>query len=365
MEEETESFSTTFTSAMTLTQMRIPHVPNHYVLPSSQRPNPSLNSSSTTTTTTTTTTTPTLPIIDLSSLDHPSLRPQTIDQVRVACKELGFFQVINHGIPLSFIRDALEIAKEFFNLPSEEKMRHASDNVHDPIRYGTSLNHVHDKVHFWRDFIKHYSHPISTWIDMWPSNPLSYKEKMGNYAKAVQVLQKQLMGVVFGSLGLSSDYLLEEIEEGSQVMAVNCYPACPEPELALGMPPHSDYGTLTILIQSHPGLQIMDHEKNWHPVPVIEGALIVQLGDQMEVMSNGQYKSVVHRVTVHSEKTRLSIASLHSLALEKKAVPAPELVDEKHPLSYKEGSFGDFLNYISGNDITKQGRYIDTLKKNP
>ncbi|KAL6981343.1 hypothetical protein U1Q18_022972 [Sarracenia purpurea var. burkii] len=190
-------------------------------------------------------------------------------------------------------------------------------------------------------------------------------KKMGNYAEAVEVLQKQLMGVVLGSLGLSSDYLLEDIEESSQVMAVNCYPACPEPGLTLGMPPHSDYGLLTILIQSHPGLQIMGHEKNWHPVPVIEGALIVQLGDEMEVMSNGQYKSVVHRATVHSEKTRLSIASLHSLALEKKAVPAPELVDEKHPLSYKEGSFSDFLDYISGNDITKQGRYIDTLKKNP
>lgn len=188
---------------------------------------------------------------------------------------------------------------------------------------------------------------------------------MGNYAKAVQALQKQLMEVVLQSLGLKSDYLHEEIKEGSQVMVVNCYPACPEPELALGMPPHSDYGYLTILIQSQPGLQILDNNNNWYPVPVIEGALLVQLGDQIEVMSNGRYKSVLHRATLNKERTRISIASLHSLALEKKVGPAPELVDEEHPLAYNEGSFRGFLDHISGNDITKQQRYIDTLKKNP
>lgn len=69
----------------------------------------------------------------------------------------------------------------------------------------------------------------------------------------------------------------EQTEEGSQVMAVNCYPACPEPEITLGMPPHSDFGSLTILLQSSQGLQIMDSNKNWISVPYIEGALIVQL----------------------------------------------------------------------------------------
>jgi isopenicillin N synthase-like dioxygenase len=71
---------------------------------------------------------------------------------------------------------------------------------------------------------------------------------MGNYAKAVQVLQKQLMEVVLESLGLNPNYLQDEVESGSQVLAVNYYPACPEPEITLGMPPHFDFGTLTILL---------------------------------------------------------------------------------------------------------------------
>ncbi|KAM5554691.1 flavanone 3-dioxygenase 3-like [Rosa sericea] len=349
----TSSSSSSFTSALTLTQLGVAHVPQRYVLPPSQRPSPYPNLS-----------TIALPILDLSSLKSSSLRPHVINNIQTACREIGFFQVINHGIPLSMMKDALSAANEFFNLPVEEKMLLGSDNVHAPVRYGTSINQAVDRVHFWRDFIKHYSHPISKWIHLWPSNPSSYKEKMGNYAKAVQVLQQQIMELVIESLGLNPNYLHEEVENGSQVMAVNCYPKCPEPELALGMPPHSDYGSITILLQSCPGLQILDQNKNWISVPDIEGALLVQMGDQMEVLSNGQYKSVVHRVTVSNEKNRLSIASLHSLSLDKKIEPAPLLVDSEHPKSYKEFSFRDFLNYITSNDIIK-GRYIDTLKENP
>lgn len=82
---------------------------------------------------------------------------------------------MNHGIPASVVKGSLDAAKEFFNLPAEEKMHHMSDNVHEPVRYGTSMNHAKDKVHFWRDFIKQYSHPISTWIHLWPTNPPTYR----------------------------------------------------------------------------------------------------------------------------------------------------------------------------------------------
>ncbi|XP_047333709.1 flavanone 3-dioxygenase 3-like [Impatiens glandulifera] len=351
--EKRSAPSSSFTSAMSLTLKGLDHVPGHYVLPLSHRPNHTSSE------------TPLrLPIIDLSCLHQPSLRPLVIDKVRTACKQLGFFQVVGHGIPPSVITEAIEAATDFFDMPIEEKMHLESSNVHNPVRYGTSMNHVKDKVYFWRDFIKHYSHPLQTWINQWPSNPPSYKEKMGNYAKAAHMLQNQLIELVFESLGLNPKYLHEDIEAGAQVLAVNCYPACPEPDLVLGMPPHSDYGSLTILLQSREGLEIMDQDKKWHHVPVLPGSLIIQLGDQMEVISNGHYKSTIHRATVNMEKRRISIASLHSLGLNKKVGPAMELVDEQHPMSYSEGSFNGFLHYISGNDIMEKS-YIETLKKNP
>ncbi|XP_060218997.1 flavanone 3-dioxygenase 3-like [Lycium barbarum] len=351
MKESSASPNGSFTSAMTHSEEGLTYVPKCYILPPSLRPDGTLSSTG-------------LPIVDLSFLRDPLLRPRIIQDVHLACKELGFFQVVNHGIPLSVMKDALDAATEFFDLPNEEKMHLLSSNVHDPVRYNTSLNDVKDKVSFWRDFLKHYANPVSNWMDLWPSNPTSYKEKMGNYTKAAQKLQEELMEVIFESLGLNPNYLHEDIAEGSQVMAVNCYPACPEPALTLGLPPHTDYALISIILQNHQGLQIMDRDEKWHPVPFIEGALIVQMGDHMEVLSNGRYKGVVHRATVNSEKKRLSIASLHSLALGKKVRPAPALVDEQHILSYKEGGFSDFLDFISGEDIV-EAKYIDKLKINP
>lgn len=95
--------------------------------------------------------------------------------VRELVLQLLFLKVINHGIPISFTRDALEVAADFFNLPNETKMHFASTDVREPVRYGTSLNHINDKVQYWRDFIKHYSNPVSTWVDLWPSDPPHYK----------------------------------------------------------------------------------------------------------------------------------------------------------------------------------------------
>ncbi|KAK7295283.1 hypothetical protein RJT34_18189 [Clitoria ternatea] len=352
MEEHGDSVAS-FTSAMSLNQLGVSSIPQRYVLPPSQRPNHDHVSSST------------LPIIDLSNLLHQSLVSKTINQIRSACKENGVFQVINHGIDQIVMDEALQVATEFFDLPNDEKMRLFSDDVHKPVRYGTSLNQARDEVFCWRDFIKHYSHPVADWIHMWPSNPPTYREKMGKYAEAVQVLQHKLLGIIFESLGLNRNYLHGEINGGSQTLAVNCYPACPEPGLTLGIHPHSDYGSITFLLQTRSGLEIKDKNNNWVPVPFVEGALVVQLGDQMEVLSNGQYKSIIHRATVNGDEKRFSIASLHSFALERKMGPALELVDDQHPKAYKEFCFRDFLDFISNNDITK-GRFIDTLRiKNP
>ncbi|KAG8391506.1 hypothetical protein BUALT_Bualt01G0194800 [Buddleja alternifolia] len=289
----------------------ISSLPERYVLPLPQRPTLDQKRHCSTTV---------LPVIDLSFLENPSLRSQVIEQVHVACKEVGAFQVINHGISISFTNNALDAAADFFDLPNEMKMRLASNDIREPVR-----------------------------------------EKMGNYAMAIHGLHEKIMEVVFESLGLRPDYIQKDIEQGSQVMAVNCYPACPEPELALGLPPHSDYGLLTIILQDQQGLEIADKNEKWQSVSVIKEALVVQVGDQMEVLTNGRYKSVVHRAILNLDKKRISIASLHSLAIDKKVTPAPELVDEEDVLSYKEGSFGDFLHFLSENDIVK-GRYIETLR---
>lgn len=79
------------------------------------------------------------------------------------------------------------------------------------------------------------------------------------------------------------DDIMEKFKNGSQLMVVNCFPPCPEPDLTLGLPPHSDYGFLTLLLQDEvQGLQIQFQER-WVTVEPIENGLVVNVGDHLEV----------------------------------------------------------------------------------
>lgn len=123
-----------------------------------------------------------------------------------------------------------------------------------------------------------------------------HRETVVNYSKSTNFLYLMMMEAVLESLGLmkttkssSTEKIdtktssLEEFEDGSQLIVVNCYPACPEPELTLGMPPHSDYGILTLLLQDQvEGLQIQ-HQGKWVTVEPLPNSFIVNVGDHLEV----------------------------------------------------------------------------------
>ncbi|KAG8381580.1 hypothetical protein BUALT_Bualt06G0136300 [Buddleja alternifolia] len=295
-----------------------------------------------------------VPLINLDGLCNPNRRSSIIEEIANACRINGFFQVINHGISEPILDGALGAASGFFDLPTRDKAKYMSNDVHNPMRYGTSVRDGEDKVQFWRVFLKHYAHPLKDWIGLWPDNPSDYREKMGEYIVEVQKLAITIMEAITESLGLGPTYLTGKLNDGMQVMAVNGYPPCPRPHLTLGLPPHSDYSCLTIVLQDSYGLEILDSkDKSWRAVPVIHSALQVHVGDQLEVLSNGIYKSVVHKVAVNKEKMRISIASLHSLEMDTKMEAAKELVDEDHPNGYRDSSFRDFLNFISTNDIVR------------
>ncbi|KAK6925745.1 Isopenicillin N synthase-like, Fe(2+) 2OG dioxygenase domain [Dillenia turbinata] len=299
-----------------------------------------------------------VPIIDLSRLngDDPSRRAIVINDIRNACRRFGFFQIVNHRIPQEILDAVLSSAFKLFELSTEEKMKFSSNDVHKPVRYGTTLmlKDGVDRIPFWRSFFKHYSYPLNDWIQMWPTNPPDYRENMGKYVFEVRKLALELMGAITESLGLGKNYMRNKMEDGMHVIAINWYPSFPQPCQMLGLPEHSDYSCLTILLQSARGLEIFDAEdKIWKIVPEVQGALQVNVGDHLEVLSNGIYKSVNHRATLNAEKPRISIASLHSLGMDEKMKTAKELVNEDHPERYKESSFNDFLNYLSKNDIAE------------
>lgn len=106
------------------------------------------------------------------------------------------------------------------------------------------------------------------------------------YAKETKDMFDKMVKAILESLEIDGDGddAAEELKAGSQLVVVNCYPPCPQPELTLGMPPHSDYGFLTLLLQDDvEGLQIM-YRDEWVTVDPIPGSFVVNVGDHLEVL---------------------------------------------------------------------------------
>ncbi|CAL5014135.1 unnamed protein product [Urochloa decumbens] len=299
-----------------------------------------------------------LPVVDLADLRDPSRRAAALGTLDAACREYGFFQAVNHGVEGKTIGGMLDVAARFFDLPLAERERYMSADVRAAVRYGTSFNQARDAVLCWRDFLKLACNPQRLMRDRhvaltWPEEPADLRAVASAYAAASHHLFMELMEAALQALGIGGGGMLGDLAtSASQMMTVNCYPACPQPELTLGMPAHSDYGLFTLVLQDKvEGLQVM-HAGRWLTVQPVPGSFVVNVGDHLEIYSNGLYKSVLHRVRVNSTRPRISVASFHSLPAERVVGPAPELVDEAagKPPRYMDTDFATFLAYLASAD---------------
>ncbi|XP_044462661.1 probable 2-oxoglutarate-dependent dioxygenase SLC1 [Mangifera indica] len=343
----------------------IENVPTKYILPPLERPNLSYTSTNSSSHNLN------LPIIDFSQLQG-SNRSHVLNSLATACEEYGFFQLVNHGIPNQVISNMFDVAKRFFKLPFEERSKYMSTDMGSAVRCGTSFNQNKDSVFCWRDFLKLSCQPYSDVLPLWPSSPTDLRQTTFDYSKELKNLYLMLVDAILENLGLLENSKeedeskngscgLEEFEDGSQLIVMNCYPSCPEPELTLGMTPHSDYGFLTLLLQDQlvKGLQIL-HGGNWVNVEPIPNSFVVNVGDHLEIFSNGKYQSVLHRVLATST-SRISVASLHSLPFNRMIQPAPKLVNEANPSRYKPTDFASFLDYNSSSE-PRQKSFLDSRK---
>ncbi|GAB2228530.1 hypothetical protein Droror1_Dr00022650 [Drosera rotundifolia] len=248
-----------------------------------------------------------VPEIDLGSDVEPS---SVIQQIRDACRLYGFFLVVNHGVSREMMEEMIKVGHEFFNLPLEEKMKLYSEDPLKTTRLSTSFNVKKEEVHNWRDYLRLHCWPLDNYVHEWPSNPSSFRETVSKYVQEVRGLGMRLYEAISESLGLEKGYIGRTLGDQAQHMAINYYPPCPQPELTYGLPAHTDPNALTILLQDSQvdGLQVLKDGK-WVALKPHPDAFFINIGDQLQALSNGLYKSVQHRAVVNAEKPRLSVAS--------------------------------------------------------
>ncbi|KAG6548718.1 hypothetical protein Mapa_009873 [Marchantia paleacea] len=291
-----------------------------------------------------------IPVISLKGINSSNAdRARIVSEIGLACAEWGIFQVVDHGISEELMAKMMANSLDFFKLPLEEKLKYATKPGGFPVGYASGSHRSDDDILDWRELMVHRTLPSSIReqdINIWPQFPVTYREVLADYSDNVDRLVTSLLGLISESLGLPTDYIKNAVggENTEQKILANYYPQCPQPDLTLGLRSHTDYGTITILQQEVGGLQAYKEDRDlWVTVEPIPGALVVNLGDQIQILSNAKYCSVEHQAVVNSNETRLTLvvfANPNSLSL---MGPALELLSEENPAKYRNYTFKDYL----------------------
>ncbi|KAI5670742.1 hypothetical protein M9H77_11106 [Catharanthus roseus] len=302
-----------------------------------------------------------IPVIDLQKL-LISQDDSELQKLDFACKEWGIFQLINHGVSSSLVEKLKQEIEEFFNLPIEEKMRYEQEEG-DLQGYGQAFVLSEEQKLDWGDMF--YLVTLPTYLrrpHLFPNLTSPFRETLEEYSSQLKKLAMKILNQMAKALGMKVEEMKVLFEEGIQGMRMNYYPPCPQPEKAIGLCPHSDSTGITILLQLNnvEGLQVRK-DPAWLPIIPLPNAFIINLGDILESVTNGLYKSVEHRATVNKDKERLSIATFLSPKLEGDFGPSPSLIGPENPPKFKRiGVVDHFRGYFSRQLDGKS--YLDSIK---
>ncbi|CAN1799434.1 Protein SRG1 [Linum perenne] len=298
---------------------------------------------------------PKIPVIDLKRLVDPESMDSELSKLHLACKEWGFFQLVNHGISSSLVEKMKSQVVEFFNLPMEEKKK-LWQCPGDVEGFGQTFVVSEEQKLDWSDMFYLVTHP---------THLRKPRDTMESYSLEIKNLAATLLKQIGKALKIENDEEIKDlIDNMRQTMRMNYYPPCPQPDKVMGLPPHSDGSGLTILLQVSEidGLQIKK-DGNWVPVKALPNAFVVNIGDILEIITNGAYRSIEHRAMVSRDKARLSIGLFHSPRYDGETGPASSLITEETPALYKRITIREFYNGLFSRQLDGK-TYIDTLKIN-
>ncbi|XP_031264187.1 probable 2-oxoglutarate-dependent dioxygenase At5g05600 [Pistacia vera] len=319
-------------------------IPERYIKPSTERPSFSSENNNIDHNVN-------IPIIDLAGLfqDDQNVRAQIISQISMACREWGFFQILNHGVRPELMDQAREGWRQFFHAPMEVKQAYAnSPKTYEG--YGSRLGVEKGAILDWSDYyFLHYRPTNLKDFNKWPAYPPSIREVIDEYCKELVELCGRLMKILSLELGLREDHLQNAFggENIGACLRINFYPKCPQPDLTLGLSSHSDPGGLTMLLPDDQvaGLQVRKGD-NWITVKPAKHAFIVNIGDQVQVLSNANYKSVEHRVIVNPNQERVSLAFFYNPKSDIPIEPVKELITTDKPALYPPMTFDEYRLFI-------------------
>jgi isopenicillin N synthase-like dioxygenase len=267
-------------------------------------------------------------------------------------EQWGFGVVRDHGIPDGLVERAWELTREFFALPEETKRAYfiaGAAGARGYTPFGTERAkdaEVHDLKEFW-----HVGRslpdgdPLETFMprNVWPSEIAGFKETFEALYTAFDATGVRILRAIALHLGLAEDWFDATVKDGNSVMRLLHYPPLPPdaPEGAIRAAAHGDINTITLLLGAEEaGLQLLTAKGEWLPITPPEGALVVNIGDMLERLTNDRLKSTTHRVVNPSgeaaRRARYSMPFFLHFRPDFTIETLPQCVDAEHPNLYPE-----------------------------
>lgn len=247
-------------------------------------------------------TTSLVPVVQYSALLSPDadVRQQAIHTLGQALEKIGFFILEQNHVSPEVVRRAYQIALQFFVLPDTVKQQYVSQirGSGGFSRFGSEQAKgysVPDLKEFWH--INHHS--LTQSAAPWPREVPGFQPIMMRLYQQLQGCAQVLLEACALYLGQPQDWLTAMADGGNTVLRLAHYPPVPTsaPTGSLRAAPHEDINLITLLCEATaPGLEILTPNQQWLPIQAAPGQIVVDIGDMLQNLTNGLFKSTTHRV---------------------------------------------------------------------
>jgi isopenicillin N synthase-like dioxygenase len=314
-----------------------------------------------------------IPIIDLAPgfAADAATRREAARAIDAACRETGFFQVVNHRVPRETTAAVLDCARRFFALPAARKLdvamaKSPANRGYEPLG-GQTLEAGTPPDLKESFYVGRHLDADDPYVKLavpnhganqWPADLPDFRMPLEAAHADMLLLGKHLMRLVALGLALPEHNFDAAMESPMALLRLIHYPPLPAGAKAnqLGAGAHTDWGALTLLLQDEVGgLEVRVLDGEWIPVPPTPGAFVVNIGDMMQRWTNDRYRSTLHRVRNNtSGRDRYSAPMFIDLNYYAKVECLPTCVDAQHPARYAPCTAGEHIAEMYRRTYAKQ-----------